>query len=271
MKSLQKSVSIDRDLELRYLDRGRHDAVPVIFLPGYSDSCVSYLPLMRKFPSSYRLIALSQRGHGDSDKPDDGYETRRFSDDLAGFLNALEIPRAVVVGHSFGTLVAMRFAIDYPARVLALGLLGGFSTLAGNPGMDELWSEVSQASDQVDPEFVRAFQESTLARPIPAERLESAIEESQKIPGRVWKALARHLLDEDFSDDIARITAPALVVWGEEDQFTAREEQEFLVSRIRNSELVAVPGAGHAIHWESPTDTARMLTDFFAERIDAAA
>lgn len=211
-------VSISPGLELSYVDAGDPGGVPVILLHGYSDSYRSWLPLMAALPPSFRLIALTQRGHGDSGKPSDGYETSRFADDLAAFMNMLDIPRAVLVGHSFGTLVAMRFAIDRPGRVLGLALLGGFRTLAGNPGLEEVWDEIAGATDAVDPGFVRAFQESTLAHPIPAEHLESAIAESQKVSAHVWKAVARNLLSEDFSGEIARISASTLILWGEEDE-----------------------------------------------------
>ena len=260
----QRSISIGANLKLAYVEQGNPAGVPVIFLPGYSDSAPSYLPLMAELPQTYRLIALTQRGHGDSDKPEEGYETARYADDLAAFMNAMVIPRAIVVGHSFGTLVALRFAIDRPGKVLGLGLLGGFGTLVGNPGVEELWTAVSGLPGVIDPQFVREFQESTLARPIPAEHLESAIAESRKMPYRVWKSLLRSLLQDDFSREIARIAAPTLAIWGEQDGFARRSDQDLFLSAIRNAELVSFPEAGHAMHWEDPAGTADVLAKCWA-------
>jgi non-heme chloroperoxidase len=163
------------------------------------------------------------------------------------------------------------FLIERPGRVAGLGLLGPFRTLVGNPALEELRLQLATTADAVSPELAREFQESTLARPIPSERLQSAVSESQKMPGRIWKALTRHLLDEDFSGDLARIGAPALVVWGERDVFTSRKEQERLVATLRNARLVTVPEAGHAMHWEDPAGTAAILAGFLAARIEAAA
>lgn len=259
------------ELKLQYEEHGNPDGLPVIFLPGYSDSCLSYRPLMAEFPAVFRLIALSQRGHGESSRPADGYATNRYADDLAAFMTDREIPRAVIVGHSFGSLVAMRFAIDFPGRVLGLGLLGAFRTLAGNPGAEELWSgAIRDMTEAPDPDFVRDFQQSTLARPIPAERLESAISESLKMPGRIWKALLASLLEDDFSSEIARIDVPTVVIWGGKDEFTDRAEQDALVREIRHAELVAFPEAGHAVHWEDPAAAAKILSDFCTHRVAAA-
>jgi non-heme chloroperoxidase len=264
MTSLQRFASIDSSCKLAYTARGNAKGVAVIFLPGFSDSWLSYEPLLEALPISYRLIALSQLGHGDSDKPEDGYNVTCFADNLAGFMNSLGIARAIIVGHSFGSLVATRFALKYPDRVLGLGLIGAFRTVAGHPGAEEIWTNaIEPMTDTVDPSFVREFQLSTLARPIPTARLVSAIAESQKMPARVWKALWRSMLDDDFSTQLAHVDAPTLIVWGQQDAFNTPEEQMNLHSAIRDSELVAIAEAGHAPHWEDPAGVAQILRNFF--------
>jgi pimeloyl-ACP methyl ester carboxylesterase len=76
---------------------------------------------------SFRVIAIDQRGHGLSDKPDSGYDFSAVSSDLAAILNALQINRAVLAGHSWGGNVAVQYAADQPDRVSGLILIdGGF-------------------------------------------------------------------------------------------------------------------------------------------------
>ena len=264
MTSLQKFASIDFSCKLAYTQRGDANGVAVILLPGFSDSWLSYAPLLEALPESLQLIAISQLGHGDSDKPDDGYSVACFADDLAGFMNTLGIERAIIVGHSFGSLVAARFALKYPDRVLGLCLIGAFRTVAGHPGAEEIWTNaIAPMTDSVDPSFVREFQLSTLARPIPPVRLVSAVTESQKMPARVWKALWRNMLDDDFSMELTRIDAPTLIVWGQQDALNTPEEQLTLHSAIRGSQLVALAEAGHAPHWEDPVGVAQILGNFF--------
>ncbi len=76
---------------------------------------------------SFRVIAVDQRGHGLSDKPDSGYDFATITSDLDAILNTLKIERAVLAGHSWGGNVALQYAVDQPDRVSELVLIdGGF-------------------------------------------------------------------------------------------------------------------------------------------------
>src|SRR5688572_25186865 len=86
-------------------------AFAVILLPGLSDSWRSWELVTTRLPASLRVFAISQRGHGDSDKPESGYSVADFEADLAAFVDALALRRVVVVGHSSASLVARRFAV----------------------------------------------------------------------------------------------------------------------------------------------------------------
>src|SRR5687767_14868215 len=150
--------------KLEYVDRGNLRGVPVILLHGYTDSWLSYATVLPHLAPRIRAIAISQRGHGESDRPYAGYRSRDFAADLNGFLDAVDIGRAVVVGHSMGSHVALRFALAHPERVLGLGLLGGFATLADNPIIRELNDAVATLRDPVDVDFIRTFHDSAASR-----------------------------------------------------------------------------------------------------------
>ena len=173
--------------------------------------------------------------------------------DVAAFMDALHLPAAVLVGHSMGSLVATRTAIDHPGRVRGLVLLGAFPTITGNADVQELWdTTLASLTDPVDPAFVRAFQESTVAMPIAASRMDTFVAESLKVPARVWQATFREFLGTDFSADLARITAPTLVVAGGKDTFSRRAQRDGLVAAIRGAAAIDYPELGHAMHWERP-------------------
>ena len=134
------------------------------------------------------MLAVTQRGHGDSGKPDGEYESRVFARDVADFMDTLGIERAVIVGHSMGSTVAQRFAVDYPQRVRALVLAGAFFPRPANTEVRKFLEEVSTLSDPIDPVFVRDFQKSTLAQPVPSEFFDTVVGEAMKVPARVWRA-----------------------------------------------------------------------------------
>lgn len=114
--------------------------------------------------------------------------------------------------------------------------------------VSEVWDNVvSHLTDPVDPEFVRAFQSSDR---VPTERLEMMIAESLPLPARTWQEVGRTMLAADFADELSRITAPTLVIWGMEDPLCSETEQARLRDLIPQAELLVYPDAGHNLHWE---------------------
>ena len=263
MRPLVRYAQLSNGISLQYAERGNPMGLPIIFLHGVTDSWRSFEPLFAHLPGSLRAIALSQRGHGDSDRPGTGYRAKDFADDVAAFMDALDIERAVLVGHSMGTQGAQRFAIDHPERMLGIALIGGFATLRGNGPVEEFWtSDVARLSDPIDPALARAFQESTLAQPIPPEFLDTAVAESLKVPARVWRAAFEGFLEDDVLPELGAIAAPTLIIWGDQDAICSRAMQDALVGAIPCATLVVYAGAGHATHWEEPRRIAADLVTF---------
>jgi non-heme chloroperoxidase len=258
-----KSVELPNQVTLSYVEQGDVSGIPVLLLHGVTDSWHSYEPVLPYLPDSIHAFALTQRGHGDASRPASGYRFDDFASDLAAFMDALQIESAVIVGHSMGSAVAQRFAIDFPERTLGLVLVGSFATLRSNPGVQQLWdSAIATLTDPVDPGFVREFQQSTLAQPVPQAFFEVVMTESLKVPARVWRAAFEGFLEDDFSGELEKIEAPTLIVWGDQDAFCPRSDQEMLTREIRGSRLVVYAGAGHALHWEQPDRFASDLMDF---------
>jgi pimeloyl-ACP methyl ester carboxylesterase len=259
-----QSVRLPNGVALQYVEQGDPAGIPVVFLHGVSDSWRSFEMVLPHLPASIRAIALTQRGHGDSDRPASGYQMRDFAADVAGVLDALGIQAAVIAGHSMGSIVAQRFALDYPARTLGLVLMGAFVSVADNPAVPEFYDQVvAPLTDPIDPAIAREFQESTLARPVPAELLDMVIGESLKVPARVWKAVFEGLLKFDQRAELGSIAAPALVVWGDQDIFSPRADQDELATVIPGGQLLVYAGHGHAMHWEDPRRSAADLAAYF--------
>ena len=126
MISVLESVELSTGVMLPYVEQGDHAGVPVMLLHGFTDSWRSFEPVLPHLPASIRAFALTQRGHGDADRPATGYLFGDFAADVAAFMDAVGIAQAVIVGTSMGSSVAQRFAIDFPERVLGLVLMGTF-------------------------------------------------------------------------------------------------------------------------------------------------
>ena len=218
--------------------------------------------MMPDLPPTVRAIAVTLRGHGDLSKPAGDYGPGIFATDVIGVMDALAIARAVVVGHSMGSLVARRVAVEHAERVAALMLIGGFAAVKGNAAAEALWHDaIASMRDPIEAAFVRDFQQSTLARPVPAAFFEEVVAQSLKMPARVWQSTFRALLDEDCSDDLVRVTVPTTIVWGDQDAFSGRAEQERMAREIPQARLNVYAGTGHSPQWEEP---ARVAGDLLA-------
>jgi non-heme chloroperoxidase len=254
-------VEVSNGIRVPYVERGSRSGIPVVMLHGYTDSWRSFEPVLPHLPEWVHALALTQRGHGDADRPAAGYHALDFAADVAAFMDSLDLGRAVVVGHSMGGYLAQRFAVAYPERILGLMLVASFATWR-NPAVAELRAAVAQLVDPIDPSFARAFQESTLAQPVAPAFIETVVHESLKLPARVWQAVLEALVDTDAPIEPGAIAAPARIVWGDRDAFLARSEQDALAAAIPGARLVVYRGAGHALHWEEPQRFAGDLADF---------
>lgn len=267
MASEIKSVELPTGVTLEFVEQGEPTGVPVLLLHGLSDSWHSYEQVLPHLPEDLRAFALTLRGHGDSSRPEGGYRFEDYAADVAAFMDAFHLEAAVIVGHSLGSSIAQRFAIQHPERTLGIVLIGAFASLPKSPVARELSDMVSTMQDPVDPGFVREFQESTLARPVPQAFFETIVQESLKLPAHVWRAAVAGSLEDDFSGELNKIKAPTLLVWGDQDEMVPRTDQDAQTAVISGSRLVVYPGVGHAVHWEEPERLATDLLSFIETAI----
>ncbi len=125
-----KYATLASGVRLPYVEQGDSDGVPVVLLHGVTDSLRSWEPVLPYLPSSIRAFAVTQRGHGDADRPATGYHPHDFATDVVAFLDAVGVEQAVLAGHSMSSYIAERVATEHPERVLGLVLLGGFASYA---------------------------------------------------------------------------------------------------------------------------------------------
>lgn len=234
----------------------------VVLLPGLADSWRICEPILDRLPPRTWAFAVSQRGHGDSDRPSGGYTPADYAADAVALLDALGVERAVLVGHSSSTFTARLVAADHPERVAGLVLVGSPLTLAGHPGAAEMARSMRGLEDPVPEEFVRQFTAPTVGAPLPASYAAMALAENLKVSARVWRESFLALLDHDGARGLDRITAPTLLVWGDADQIIARADQDALLDALPRAALHVYPGFGHSPHLEDPDRFVADLVEF---------
>lgn len=257
-------VQLKTGVRLRYAEQGAADAPTLILLHGYTDSSFSFSRVMPALAAKYHVYALDQRGHGDSERPANGYSIPDFAADVLAFMDAKGLRRATVVGHSMGSFVAQQVAAIAPERVERLVLVGSATTLRNNV-VNDLRQAVDALGDGPVPEkFVREFQTSTIHQPLPNDFMDRVVAESRKVPGRVWRAAIAGFFADESANRLGQIKAPTLILWGDRETVFPRAEQDALVRQLPNAVLKVYEETGHSPQWERPEQFVKDLEDFMA-------
>lgn len=144
-------------LRLHYRDWGGEGRA-LVLLHGLASNARIWDLTAPHLTSRFRVIALDQRGHGLSDKPDEGYTFGEVSGDLAALIQALALERPLIVGHSWGGNVAVQFAADRPQELCGAVLVdGGILELSAMPGMTWERAQEMMAPPPLDGMKLSAF------------------------------------------------------------------------------------------------------------------
>jgi pimeloyl-ACP methyl ester carboxylesterase len=228
---------------------------PLVLVHGAGGTHLHWPPQLRRLPGEH-VYALDLPGHGQSQKRDPAPKPEAlieaYAETVLGLLDHLEVPRAVVVGHSLGGAVALRLALDYPERVAGLGLVGTGARLRVAP---ELLAAPAADFDATVGEIIqRVFGPET---PVPLKRLAHArmLAMDPHVLRADWLACDAF----DVRDRLGEITVPAVVVTGTADQMTPEKHARRLAESLPGSKLCLVPGAGHMVMLEQPQAVAQAL------------
>jgi non-heme chloroperoxidase len=260
-------------LRLEYAEQGPRGSRPsLLFLHGITDSWRSFKSVLSALPREWHAIALTQRGHGGSDKPAAGYRASDYAADAATLIGMLALPQVIVVGHSMGAANALRLAAQHPALVCGVVAAGAFATFSDKPELAAFVREaIEPLTDPVPRTLAHQFQMDTLARPCAPGWVDTAVDESLRLPAAVWRAAFRDLLADDPIDAAPRIAVPVRLVAGECDAFAPLADAERLARAMPDAEVSVWASAGHAMHWEEPARFAREVAEFVRRRAGQAA
>ena len=150
------TTRLSTGLRVHFAEQGDREGEAIVFLHAFVDSWFSYGRVLPLLSPAYHAFAPDQRGHGDSDKPVCCYTANDYAADIDAFMDAVGVEEATLVGDSSGGLIAQQVALDYPARVSRLVLIGSPTTLVNNEIVRELGEQtLTKLEDPESPEFAR--------------------------------------------------------------------------------------------------------------------
>jgi pimeloyl-ACP methyl ester carboxylesterase len=245
---------------VKYIEEGPQNAPPLILLHGLTDSSRSWSMTVPHLAESYHVLVLDQRGHGDSESPQCCYAIPDFAGDVVAFMDTLKIPKATLAGHSMGSFIAEYLAVDSPERVDKLILVGAAASGVGNETLDWVLESVEQFTDPIDPKFIVEW--TSNPNPVDEEFLKHVMPETAKVPPHVWRGATLGLMIEDHGHLLARIKAPVLIIWGDQDSIFTSEDEETLRKGLPSAEFRVYEGIGHNVQWEQPERVAKDIAEF---------
>ena len=268
-------VHVADGTRIHYEVTGRPRATPILMIQGLGASKNAWNLQRIAMATRFRSISLDNRGAGRSDKPTQPFTLEQMADDAIAVLDAAGVETAHVVGASMGGVISQIIAVKYPHRVRSLTLvctacrnhpwrqelLQSWAHTAEEKGMIEVGKEAAQwvMSPRSFRRLVPAF---TWMGPLAALR-----------PRHSFVSQIQAILDtrEDLVDELSSITAPTMVIVGNQDILTPRGDSEEIAERIPNAELVVISGAAHGLMMEHSTTFNKILIEFLqrteAERV----
>lgn len=266
-------ITTDDDVRLYYEETG--SGLPVVFVHEFAGDYRSYEMQMRYFGQRYRCIAYNARGYPPSDVPKDpaSYSQSRARDDIRAVLDALKIEQAHIVGLSMGGFATLHFGFTYPTRARSL-VVAGCGYGAAPDKRARFAAEAEAAATH--------FESLTMAKAAAGYALGPTRVQFQNKDRRGWAEFANQLAEHstegsaltmrgvqarrpslfDLVEQMKSITAPTLVVTGDED-WPCLEPALLMKRTIPTAALVVMPNAGHAINLEDPAAFNRHIADFF--------
>lgn len=266
-----KTVEI-QGLPIRYMDIG--EGPPLLLIHGFLVSHLEWEALLPHLTSHFRCIAPDLPGCGKSAKPgaeDYPYTREAFAGTLAGLLDALEVERAHVCGHSMGGSLAITMAADHAARVDRLSLVDSACypfdlPLKGRlPQLPLIGSFIFKHVYR-RPIFRDYFRNEVFggSPALNLDRVDAYYDDFTSVEGRdaAYAILKGSLTDlSPIAAKIKRIQAPTRVIWGDEDQIFPRSLAQRLAADIQNADLKLLEGCGHAPNEERPEELAQLLRE----------
>jgi pimeloyl-ACP methyl ester carboxylesterase len=263
-------VTVD-GMQLAYVDSGGEG--PVLLLVHGLSSSLSFWELqVQSLATDYRVIALDLPGYGASDRPDAPYTPPWFAEVAVHFLDELGLQQVTWVGHSMGGQIGLHAALMYPERLqrLVLAAPAGIETFSrGEADWMKGWWHESRALEADEPAIRTSFTQLVFNRR--SELVERWIEERVRLRDTdafrgtsvaVSRSIAG-MLDHPVRARLSELALPVLIVFGTDDHMipnpifhggrtahVARQGRD----EIPGAELVLVPGAGHGVQHDAPTE-----------------
>ena len=258
-------------LRFHFLDWGREGLPPLLLLHGGAQTAHSWDEVAPDLARDHHVLALDQRGHGDTEwAPDGRYRRDDFVADVGAFLDDRGWPAATIMALSLGGLNAIAFGATHPERIRGLVVVDVTPTISQAGGK----AIAAQLALRDFPSFEEAVARAQAFNPLRSaenirERLRHALRE---LPDGRWSykfdpGIGGGGLETDFErlwEQVRALRCPTLLVRGAQSAILSREAAARFVHEVPGSTVIEVPGAGHSVMGDNPQGFVAAVRPFLA-------
>jgi esterase len=270
---VDKTVGVN-GLKLHYLEWGSPSSPTLIALHGLRGHGHSWDSFSEPMSGEYHILALDQRGRGDSDwAPDGRYTSEAYVKDLEGFCEALQLQNFILMGHSMGGRNSMVFAARHPSMVNRL-IIVDIGPEGDPQGSARIKREIVAAQEEYA-SFEELFEAQQKANPLlsPEVLRRRLIYQTKALPDgkigwrydveirRQWRE-DRRPSQEELWPAIATIPCPTLIVRGMETDVLPLQVAQRMLQVMPKAQLAQVERAAHMVMEENPEGFLRVVRDF---------
>jgi pimeloyl-ACP methyl ester carboxylesterase len=251
---------------MRYLDVGQGPAV--VLIHGFASSIENWVTVIPQLKQHHRVIAVDLRGFGWTDRPVADYSPAAQAKLVKALLDERGVEQAAIVAHSWGSSVALAFALAYPERVTRIALydawvyeqqLPSMFQMARAQGVGEVLFSLFY-SERAEERITMGFYNPDLV----SQQLVDEVDVAFARPGTKAASLAavRGMNFAEVEKTYGKVTVPTLLLWGREDVVTPVSIGERLVRQLPQARLVVYPRCGHFPMLEAVAESNRELVQF---------
>ncbi|SHN35985.1 alpha/beta fold hydrolase [Gracilibacillus kekensis] len=250
-------TEIDK-LNIHYKQTG--EGRPVVMLHGWGTKLDLFEDLQHSLSSNFQVTSIDFPGFGESDEPPESWDVRQYTDFLEKLLTKLEIKNPILIGHSFGGRVSIKYADRHQSGVHKIILIGSAGV---------------KPKRKLD-YYLKVYSYKTLKKvlnlPVLNRYKEDIIQKYRGKAGssdyqsasRVMQQTLSKVVNEDLQHHMPNIKAPTLLIWGANDTSTPVEDAKIMEKLIPNAGLALIENAGHYVFLEQKRRVA-VIVDTFLE------
>jgi 4,5:9,10-diseco-3-hydroxy-5,9,17-trioxoandrosta-1(10),2-diene-4-oate hydrolase len=261
-----RTVRLRQGYELHYLEHGA--GAPVVFVHGSGPGVSAHSNFFPNYPqiaaAGFHTLLPDMVGFGWSSKPTGiDYTLELFTSTLLEFLDQLQIGRCVLIGNSLGGAISLKLAIDHPARVERLIVMG-----PGGIESRETYFQMPGIQKMVSGFVGAGFDRAGLRRLLellaydPQIVTEELVEQRFNVLGTQPKDVLARMVIPDLTPQLAQIRCPLLGFWGVEDQFCPASGYEKILRAVREARFIMYSRCGHWAMIERAADFNRNVIEF---------